>query len=394
MIVVGGIYNEVRQFPPRDEYTGPGLRAAAAIKSFSRSVRLKTFATAGLMPVIIDRATEYGIDVDITEATRSVALTRFHSLSRLTTNIISQERPMPIRAEADTVLRFAMYEGTAVVKAKRAVYVYNSYIANEGFRDNGSSASQLAIIITVEDLERLTGLAAELAGDVLLERERAKVVVARLGPQGIRVHIHGHIPAHIAPKKFEGKYNNGGDDVFAAIFAAVWGYDRADPIEAVKMAAGWEASFFRAGCVPPGDVLENPMSAAARQIPRPIYLAGSSTSITRRWLMEEAHAILDNFRLLVLPQFLEAGDGLTDIEESHCDEPHFADNAVLLALPDDVSFLTELDRMIVDTPARTIIVFTEAIVFRRACLLYPSSVQFERDFVTAVYRAAIEAWIA
>ena len=86
-------------------------------------------------------------------------------------------REEPLVVEAATVLRFGLMEGTGVVNAETCVYDPQGDPAD--FRENGSSASRLAIVLNLSELLAL-GRATDEAAAVEREVEAREVDQAPL----------------------------------------------------------------------------------------------------------------------------------------------------------------------------------------------------------------------
>ncbi|WP_299819176.1 PfkB family carbohydrate kinase [uncultured Roseibium sp.] len=179
-----------------------------------------------------------------------------------------------------------------MVDAKRAVFDPQNADEVLRFRENGSQAEALAIVLNEVELKLAMGDAGEEAARGLIQHSRASVVVIKRGPLGATVVTDGlaaHVPAYAANSIFK----IGSGDVFSAIFAQRWGEENKDPVVAADTASRAVASY-----VETRNTQVN-LSALTTILPRPapdlaskIYLAGPFFTLAQRWMVEEARMCL------------------------------------------------------------------------------------------------------
>jgi hypothetical protein len=169
--------------------------------------------------------------VQATESPNSCAFRWLHPFELL--DMPKRDRLSPLHAAADAVLRFGMMEGSAVVRAKRAVY--DPQNEGEGFSANGSEADELVMILSEPELFELGGPDIDRA----MERQEwvtravtnlffqhrshyeffALLLKDKVG--GVSVYV-GDEPTPVPTYAAESFFKIGAGDVFAAAFAHAW----------------------------------------------------------------------------------------------------------------------------------------------------------------------------
>jgi hypothetical protein len=204
-----------------------------------------------------------------------------------------------------------MLEGTAVVSARRAIYDPQSAFAPMNFRENGSEAEELALILNRFEARKLSGKTdLEEALELLMSSEGATVVIIKMGSHGALV-AHGRERHKVPAYRSENVFKIGSGDVFSAAFALFWGVQERTPAEAADLASR-AVSFYvnsRTLSIPTADELAAlPLDPVS---PRPgqIYLASPFFDIGQRWLVEEIRTLLLDAGAKVFSPLHDIGDG-------------------------------------------------------------------------------------
>ena len=217
----------------------------------------------------------------------------FHSLSRpeITPHPTMIRREDSIHIETDEcILRFGFMEGDAVVKGRTAVYDPQSAFRPEEFSANGSSADQLALVLNSGEAKALSGKACvEDAGPALAKRNKADVVVIKRGPLGCAVFTDGGVSFVPA---FRTKRTNliGSGDVFAAVFAYLWGEEKRDASEAAEKAsraAAFACAYQQMPLPKDYETQEDLEPVTGSLNGKKVYLAGPFITMPQLWLIEE-----------------------------------------------------------------------------------------------------------
>lgn len=309
MNIIGGVYSESCEIPSWNAELGSGGRAAAAVSKLSPHSTLHTYSknhfTKGLR-----RLTEMGITLDIHKSDTEIAFAYFHPLSRphIEPSRSAIFRHDSIHVSARVVLRFGMLEGDAVVDAEYAVYDPQTLLHPELYRDNGSKAKNLAILLNRAELHAITGQ-SEIEGGArdVQWTQGAQVVVVKDGPYGAWV-VEGQNPPHFIPAYYSSKvFKIGTGDVFSAVFAFYWGEEQRSALEAADLASRTVSKYCAVPILPVGLSLENciPVSYPSTNY---IYLSGLANTLGRRYSLEEARHRLEELGASVICPTLERID--------------------------------------------------------------------------------------
>lgn len=310
--VVGGVYAERCLEPFWDDVYGSGGRAAAAV-SAATSVKLVTYRASSLADGLDNLARVYNLDIDGPEVPGEVSFAYMHSLAvpRITPRPDAIARHAAIQVAGDVVMRFGMLEGDAVVHARRAIYDPQSAFGPASFGGNGSTASELALILNRFEAKHLTGETdPDLATQRLFEKEHAAVVVLKMGGQGAMIATPqgiSRVPAYRSERVFK----IGSGDVFSGAFALFWGLEGRPPAEAADLASRATSYYCgsRALPLPSADELAaldvEPVTPSNGRV----YLAAPFFDLGQRWIVEEARSLLMDMGVDVFSPLHDVGPG-------------------------------------------------------------------------------------
>jgi hypothetical protein len=315
--VVGGLYVERCIEPRWDDAYGSGGRAAAALSAAEPGIRLMTYRSANLADVEASLKSAYGISIDGPMVLQEIAFDYFHSLAtpRITPRpdaIISNDL---IDVCDDVVLRFGMLEGTARVQARIAVYDPQSAFDPRPFKENGSTATRLALILNRLEARRFSDEDNPERGvAVMLERGEADVIVLKMGGHGALVATKGGrwpVPAY----RSENVFKIGSGDVFSAAFTQFWAVEGRPPAEAADLASRATSQYVntRSLPIPTADELLATNAEPVTPGHGRIYIAAPFFNLAERWIVEE---IRNQFLTMQVPVFSplhDVGEGPGEI---------------------------------------------------------------------------------
>jgi hypothetical protein len=204
-----------------------------------------------------------------------------------------------------------MLESSIRVKARRCVYDPQSAFSPEAFETNGSKAELLAIVGNAAEISALSRNTDPIAGSAqLIERGEANVVVVKAGPDGAWVVEIGRtfrVPAY----QTESVWTIGTGDVFASVFAAQWGVNEKDAVEAAASASRAVASYVGKMALPVPKLAQH-TEQAWREVSvqkGKVYLAAPFFCIGQRWIVDEARRYLHDFGMEVFSPVHDIGHG-------------------------------------------------------------------------------------
>ena len=389
--VVGGVYRERCEWPEWNMIFGSGGRAATAITSVVDKVRLRSYALDDVVRNFSATAELYGFEFLPTSVPRTSSFDYIHPLAiptiRPAFGTIAQNAPITV--EDETVLRFGMLEGTAVVRAKTCIYDPQAAFAPEHFHANGSSAERLAIVANSGEIRSLGGLADPLdAARKLMSDSKAEVIVVKSGLDGaIVVTTDGHeiVPAY----RTDSSFTIGSGDVFASAFAAFWGVNGLDPVTASRLASLAVADYVEDRSLPirTADALASTRREPLRPNRDRIYLAGPFFTMAQRWLIDEARRCLGEAGLKVVSPFHEIGPGPAE-EVAPADIAAIIDCQAVFAILDGLDSGTVYEVGYARAIGKPVIGFSQTVPEEDLKMIEGSGCTIISDFATAVLAAA------
>jgi len=311
--VSGGVYHERCIWPDWDQIYGSGGRAAAALSGHVDHVTLRTYARADTA----DRfksyvAATYGFTFAPIDASQTISFEYVHSLS------VPAIRPAPalihINAPIDikdaVVLRFGMMEGSAHVEAERCVYDPQSAFCPEPFGQNGSKAHRLAIVANRSEVMALGREVDLISSAQALLKDGAEIVVVKSGVAGAIV-VDSTGTTSVPAFQTKPVWTIGSGDVFAAIFASIWGVHGMSSVEAARFASRGVAQYVSSMALPIPSMTtlsQSPLPEATAVGGR-VYLAGPFFTLGQRWLVDEARRSIKEFGMEVFSPVHDVGPG-------------------------------------------------------------------------------------
>ena len=389
--VVGGVYRERCSWPDWDMPFGSGGRAAAAVCGLADHVKLVSYATDEAVEDFSRYADLYGFAFEPVKAGRYISFDYVHPMSvpiiRPAFGTIPQNSPLMV--EGETVLRFGMLEGTAVVKAGTCVYDPQSAFGPEQFQANGSVAERLAVVANAREIAALSGSDDKIAGArAILERWNAEVVVVKSGLDGATV-VTGDQTMSVPAFRTRSSFTIGSGDVFAAAFAAFWAVDKQDPPMAARNASLAVADYVEDRNLPirPSAMLAQSGRAPLKPDRDRVYLAGPFFTMAQRWLIDECRRSLAEAGMKVFSPFHEIGPGPAD-EVGPADIAALKECDAVFAVLDGLDSGTVFEVGYARAIGKPVVGFSQAVSEEDLKMIEGSGCIVMSDFVTAVLAVA------
>lgn len=390
--VAGGTYLERCLFPEWHELFGSGLRASIAVKNLGCPVAFHTYISRSDELTLRAKAAASGIEVNIRAHTP--ATVRFDYFHGLSTPVISPPPHVIQKAEtfqlkADSVLRFGFMEGDAVVGGKRVVYDPQSPQSPTLFRDNGSSAEELAIVLNRTEGRLLTGHTDphEIA-KALFESQACTAVVIKCGSHGCVACEDGkttHVPAF----KTKRVWPIGSGDVFASVFAKFWAVDRKPAAESAEIASKATAEFCGTQALQFSESFPNsfelPPIIPRTGAPKCVYLAAPFFSMSQNWLVEQALEALTGQGLRVFSPLHHVGRGAA-AQVYDKDIVGLRDADIVFACVDGLDSGTIFEIGFAVSLGKPVVAFVQNETAEDLKMLEGGGCVLEEDFVTAIYK--------
>lgn len=218
MIIAGGVYVENCVAPETSQLLGSGGRAALALMTRRRGLHLHTFHPSNLWTDLEANFVANGIECTAHSSAERVSFTYLFPLGRPVRTPDRMPIALSAKVEGELILGFGCIEGRFILDAKTAVYDPQGDV-DLGFRDMGSRAKNLALVLNADEARTMTGQSGiRDAAQALLKSEDAQVVVVKGGPMGAFVLTltgSASVPAYHSTSL----YKIGSGDIFSATFA-------------------------------------------------------------------------------------------------------------------------------------------------------------------------------
>lgn len=385
IVVAGGCYFERCLSPSAFELFGSGGRAAAAMSSFS-DVTLHTYFPEDREGDVHANFAVFGVET-IVHASEAVVEFHYHfPLSPPRFAPIPLPHAEDVLVSGDTVVRFGCVEGSMVVNAKVAVYDPQSGHDPRPFKENGSRADRLALVLNKAELVRLCGLGA-MEEQVARLTDSPDVVVVKCGAHGARVFEAGKEVGRVPVYRTKSVYKIGSGDIFTAMFAYFWGEQNLPAVEAANIASKYVAYYVSNRCTNLPDSPPELESWQPHKEPEKVYLAGSFFTSEHVWLVEETYGALISLGIPTFSPYHDVGLG-TGKEIAAADLRGLHDCAILFALisDNDPGTLFEIGYAI--SLGKKVIAFSQNSRSQDHTMLLGTECEIHDDLATALYHTA------
>lgn len=396
--IVGGVYRERCMRPNWDESYGSAGRAATAIARFGGEVELYSFLDSNSLFIMNNRAALENFKLVPVVVEQGVTFAYTHGLS--TPHIDHQPKVRPsLQIAAERVLRFGMIEGSAVVDADYAVFDPQSANNPESFSANGSTAKHLALVLNRYEAQQLCGgfdLSPEEMAKELAVKEKAEVVVIKLGPLGALVYENGTITT-VPAYRTKRVWKIGSGDTFAAHFALAWLEQGQTAHDAAARASKATAFYCETQGYPSPKLLSTyapePLQASDRYRGgfRPkVYLAGPFFTLAQLWMIQEALKDLQALGLRVFSPYHDVGLGSAEeVVQKDLEAIHECD--LLFAIGDGLDSGTIYEIGYARALNKPVVLYSENESVQDRKMMEGSNCRICDDYVSAIYQAAWEA---
>ena len=398
--VIGGAYLEECAFPTRSICQGSGARAAAILASLGAQVSLHSF-TGPSKCHFEEIARNLKFKLIARDKQTDISFHYSHPLARpqIFPTSVSIEEQSNETVKAKNVLVFGMIEGRIPVHADRAVYDPQDGINSKHYTDNGSSANELALVVSYSEGAALTGklIPTEIAACLLMQPNVVTAIV-KCGPQGALVATPNEMK-WIGAFPSGRVYKIGSGDVFSAAFAFAWLTKGSSALLSAWFASRIVAAYVECG-MDSIDALAvqgywddankgliERTNSVARIIPTSqIYLAGPFFTTAQRWAVDEARAALRDMGFRVFSPVHDVGLGSSD-EVVQEDLFELGRSQVVLALLDGMDTGTIFEIGYARANGIPVIAVAESARDSDLTMLFGSGCSVVDDYSTGIYYA-------
>ncbi|NWD69159.1 nucleoside 2-deoxyribosyltransferase [Pseudomonas gingeri] len=396
--IVGGVYGERCVRPNWEQVYGSAGRAATAIARFGGEVELHGLVDPDQQFIMESRAALEGFKFHPLSIAQGHTFEYLHGLSAPV--IVGLHGvAATLQAYAEKVLRFGMIEGAAVVDANYAVYDPQSAERPESFSANGSKANHLALVLNRNEAGLFVGdhtLSPEELAQSVADKERAEVVVIKMGPLGALVYDKGAI-SRVPVHRTQRVWKIGSGDTFAAHFALAWMEEGLPAHEAAARASKATAYYCDTQGHPSRKLFESykaePLEPSTRYrngfVPK-VYLAGPFFTLAQLWMITEARRDLAALGLRVFSPFHDVGLGSADdVVQKDLDAIHDCD--LLFAIGDGLDSGTIYEIGYAKALNKPVVLYVENESGQDKKMMEGSDCRICEDYVSAIYQTVWEA---
>lgn len=396
--IVGSTYLEKCLEPPWEELFGSGVRAVIALASLEDKISFTSYVGEKEEDTLDRLASDFNFSLEKKIIPYTVSFDYHHCLSEplIHPSVPLIKKNPPLTVKDDLILRFGFLEGDAVVDGEKVVYDPQDAYNPKLFRENGSTAKELAIITNTSECRKLVenfnpNTTAEELGKSLLEKDSADIVVIKRGSLGAlvvtRTESH-NIPAYRTSRV----WSIGSGDVFVAVFAHFWGTGGKSPLEAASLASLATAYYCDRRRLPiPLEFQEKATySPIIRNNDFPykskkVYLAGPFFTMAERWIIEQARKFLFEQGFKVFSPLHDVGYG--DAEQvAPADIKGLEECDLVFAVLDGLDAGTLFEIGYAKSLNKPVIVFVQNESEEDLKMISGTGCEIVNDFVSAIYR--------
>lgn len=290
MDIVGGLYVETCEVPGWSGLWGSGVRAALTVSRFSTPVTLHGYigpANANMAAWLQAR----GVNSVLFPKAEDIAFSYFHPLSdpHIQPSLDDIETEATIYVEGENILRFGLLEGSARVNGGRVVYDPQSPHNPENFFSNGSTASELALVMNEQEFQAYSGtIDLNEGANALLSERQAHVIVVKRGLFGAIVFELGADPTEVPLYRSSRVFKIGTGDVFSGAFAHFWADKKFTAAVAADLASRAVSAYTEQPSLPinPAELPRRERATARSGLPIVVY--GVNNTLGRMYTTQEA----------------------------------------------------------------------------------------------------------
>jgi hypothetical protein len=385
LAIAGGLYYERCLAPNSTELFGSGGRAAVALSGLAR-VSLHTFFPDAFKGDAVANMEAFGIEAHVYPSSDVVEFHYHFPLSPPRFAPVPIPSAEPIEVTAENLIRFGCVEGEIIVRAETAVYDPQSGKNPRPFRQNGSNARRLAVVLNKSELNALSP-GSVMAQQVANLEDQPAVVVVKCGPHGAFVFECGDLAGQIPIYKSSSVYKIGSGDIFTAMFSYNWINKGLSAVDAADQASRYVSYYVETRSRQMPAELSDREGWTPRHEPRKVYLAGSFFSTEHLWLVEEVYGALRSLGIDVFSPYHEIGVG-TGAAIAEADLRGLEDCAVVFALLSDRDPGTIFELGYAICQGKKVIAYCENSGPQDLTMILGTGCEVVNDLATALYRVA------
>ncbi|HAF32594.1 MULTISPECIES: PfkB family carbohydrate kinase [Sphingobacterium] len=384
--IIGGTYYEECLDPLDRKLAGSGLRAACALANKGIEIDFLSFISQKDKELAETICNSFGINGQFIISEETITFSYKHPLSLPTPYGIIENREFSDKRE-ENLLFYGLKEANIKTESNYVVYDPQNGI---NFRDTGSKANHLALILNKKESQLISKLTdetdLELIGKSIIASENAEVVVIKNGSHGALV-IEPNSINYVPIFKTTTIWPIGSGDIFSAAFALKWMIERLPAKDAALYASKSTADYCETRVLPiPVNAVERkPLEKLIKQ--KRIYLAGPFFDMGQRWFINECRNILLEFDNNVFSPLHDSGFGTPEsIAPQNIDAIEKSDLIFAILNGKDPGTLFEIG--FARALNKRAVIFYENVSQEDLFMLVGTGCECFSDFSTAIYSAS------
>lgn len=391
--IVGGTYLELCNEPSWDYIYGSGLRSSCFLADFDKTLQIDFFTA---IPTIKKGHLSYTSSLYnkriVPHCFNSNRLHQFfysHPLASPLFDRADSSEMVNISVSGENVILFGMLEANTCIKADRVVYDPQSPGNPLSFKETGSKAKSLVMILNFTEAMALTGK-KDMNGikDALFKTEDCEAIIIKKGAEGAtlyydRGHTEEKIPSYITDNVFP----IGSGDIFTSFFAYFWfkGHSFSESANAASLCTASYCNTKGIGPITLDVNIKRSAFNSSDKEPGSVYIAGPFFDLSQRWFVNEVRNALLGMRLKVFSPFHDVGIGpAKDVVEKDIEAINQC--SVMFAIADGLDSGTMFEVGYGIAKGKKVIVFSERTNEESLKMLVGTNCIIEHDFSTAIYK--------
>ena len=391
--IVGGSYKEVCDlYDDKPDLKGSGIRALEVFLEFGWNGNLSYHSCIGKnRPIIECLYHRENVRLLLTDAL-DVTFNYDHPF-RMTSVYprpdILYANKKTIEAVDDNVLVFGMIDADFKVKAKKAVFDPQTTVMMPSFRNGGSYAEELVLILNGSEARALSQCSDVIQQrDAIFEKEQCQALIIKQGAKGAVLFRKKNDEGFRIPVYMPPQVNSiGSGDVFTATFAYMW-FNGATLEDAAMNASRAVACF-----VVSHNVKGLKSALASFDYPAlvykhdgQVYLAGPFFSYSQRWLIGQIYRALLEEGIKVFSPLHDVGIGNAE-EVTEPDIQGLNASNVVFAVVDGLDSGTLFEIGYAVSKGKKVVAYVQNETKKSLQMLEGTHCDIEKDFTTAIYKA-------
>jgi Nucleoside 2-deoxyribosyltransferase/pfkB family carbohydrate kinase len=399
--IVGGTYLEYCIYPEWSQLYGSGLRSTIALSQFGADLKFFTYVGKNKHKILERLSSTYGFELSTKIIPETITFDYLYPLSSpyIYPNSDDIKSHKPIKIKGKNILRFGFIEGDGIVEGERVVYDPQSPNNPIPFNLNGSKASQLVIILNLDEAQKLSGIELDQNYSYrdlkqicnrIIKQNSAYAVIIKNGPEG--AFIYSDNVLHYKPPIFtKSVWLLGSGDIFTSVFAYYWTVKKRSILKSVDKAIEATAFYCGSKVLPSPDLISKGLKSKPIQIKKrkifnkkPIYLAGPFFDISQLWFVNEVLAKLSKFGLKVFSPFHDV-KLIDNVSVAKEDIESLKNSSLLFAILDGSDSGTLFEIGYARALNIPVIVYASSIKDKRLTMLEGTGCKIYTDLSTALY---------